>query len=113
MNFEKVIEHLRALGRKEVDPIDNNQGLCSELSERFYFSGDVCLTDEQLEDVQDLMNDWPKSSDEIEFPVPHPTMDPVESYCVCDDLWGDDEYGDNRRELCLWLADELERRGGV
>jgi hypothetical protein len=53
------------------------------------------------------MQKWPNYSDNWEYAVPHPTLKPDEAYNTVE-LWADDEYGDNRRELCLWLADQLK-----
>ncbi len=53
---------------------------------------------------------WHKCSGLFAFPVPHESMPPNEAFDLCR-LWANDQYGDDRREYCAFLADCLERRG--
>ncbi len=51
---------------------------------------------------------WPKYSGHALFPVPHPKRRPVDAFINCPKWEG--EYGDNRRELVMFLLDNIERR---
>lgn len=50
-----------------------------------------------------LFKEWSKFSGNYAYPVPHPYLDPKEAFHR-GNLWGRDEYGDNRRELAAFLA---------
>lgn len=100
--MKKLIEHLRGLGNRDIDPVGQSWGVCDEIDEfADYLTCDRC---------KDIMRDWPKRVDYGDggFFVPHPFLSPYTAFMHTDDLWEDSEYGDNRRELCLWLAEQLE-----
>ena len=100
--FKGVVEHLRKLGNKEIKPKDADYGICAEMEEMMSFTAQMAISR--------LMSAWPLVSDRLAYPVPHPYMSAVKAfYFYSDDIWADDEYGDNRRALCLWLADEIDK----
>ena len=56
------------------------------------------------------LQDFPGYSGDPGFPVTNPnTTSPAVAY-FCDDKWGNNEYGNNRRAYALWLANFLETK---
>lgn len=103
---KELAAHLRALGTGEKRLMCRQHGICGELHHLVYLGHISNFT--RLA-VTQLMRGWPKASGSYLFPVPHPNLDPADAFLELRDLWADDEYGDNRRELCRWLADRLEK----
>lgn len=107
-NVEEIISHLRKLGKGEILPRSNVSGICADL--KTVFNADICW------EVRKLIPAWPKYSGCYAFPIPAPKGhegDESDAYIdynkdSSSSIWQDDEYGDNRRELCLFLADCLE-----
>jgi len=100
---EELINHLARLGEGDITPIHKTFGICFELEQRY---GDGYKLEDE---VLSLMMEWPKYSGNKDFPVPQTGIDPVDAFMGDDHLWRDNEYGDNRRELCLYLVDELQK----
>lgn len=46
----------------------------------------------------------------MSYPVKHPTLPSNKAYDEGEVFWGDDEYGDNRRELAAFMADFIEEK---
>ena len=95
---DKRIQILRDLGTGKRRPKCSAEGLCVEM----------CA----FRMVSDLAPKWSEYSGNNEYPVPHPTLDPYDAFWSRKQLWRNDAYGDARRRLCLFLADELERLEG-
>jgi hypothetical protein len=102
MTNPALVAHLRALGKGEIQPLDKHQGICFEVLVRF---------GPERQRIKALFSSWPKFSGCQKWPVPHPECDAVFAAVSSNNLWADDDYGNNRRELCLWLADQLEVEG--
>lgn len=101
MNKLELADHLEQLGKGEIQPNKIGFGICYEVD---------CVAGEYLDEVRALMTEWPRYSGNTFFPVPHPEYGAAFGYSDAKSEWEDDEYGDSRRELCLWLADEIRRR---
>ena len=92
---------------------DNGQtfsDLVKNLDTSFYQTAEIEI--ESRREVKALcydMENWPKFSRNFWYPVPHPSIQSAESAYCTKLRWANDEYGDNRQELCLWLADRLEQ----
>lgn len=99
MNKRKLIKHLKSLGGGEIQPHHTTRGLCAELWH-------VGTNDILRYATRHLMTQWPKFSGDFNYPVPHPCMSPREAFNTMPH-WRCDEYGNARRELCLWLAEYL------
>jgi len=95
---KEVIEHLRALSNKELGPLQESLGICSELESHF---------DINYSELAFYFKQWPEFSNSDEFPVPSETYTPDVAYCA-KNLWLDNSYGDARRRLCAFLADCLQ-----
>ena len=103
----KISEHLRELGLEEIHPIRYSVGLCEEIECRFGVSV-----------PEEFFKSWDGFSGDSNYPVPAPqgyvdlygTLASYKAYHMEQDLWIG-EYGDDRRELCLHLANEYERIG--
>lgn len=96
----RVCNHLCLLGNGLLAPRNKEYGLCAELESRF----DIIIDNW-------IFSDWPKFSGNHSFPVPHPDYEGSEyAYCylVEDNMWTNDEYGDSRRQLCIWLSNEIK-----
>ena len=100
MNREQLKAHLPALANKEIEPINPLFGLCRELDNGL-------ITEGLIIECEDLMFQWSKFSGDYKSPVPHPTLSPNDAFYELDNLWDDDEYGNNRRELCRYIAENL------
>jgi hypothetical protein len=97
-NYVDLIAHLKALGNGTQAPVSKHCGICYDVKTNFGYG---------VRDMtNDLMHQWPKYSGDDTYPVPHDKLNPHSAYDL-DDLWADDQYGDDRRELCLFLANAL------
>lgn len=101
-----LIEHLRGLSQGTHTPASKGLGLCFDLT-NLIRCGKITIEDRGL--ALDAMLNWPNATGDWEYPVPHPTEPPAIAFVEFPNLWGDDEYGDNRRELCAWIADRLDQ----
>lgn len=104
-----LITKLREWGNGESLPENSVSGICRNI---YSFYG----SDKALE----LMVKWPlavKGAEVGQFIIPMNRGDDSETgaeaaYCIIHDkkyMWVEGEYAELRRELCLWLADELEK----
>ena len=96
MNLDEAIKELEYLGNGG-EPKYTNLGIC----------GNVCESITILK-LQELWVHWPEYSGMSLYPVPHPKYDSHLGLLKTHNVW-EGEYGNNRRKLCLWLADELEK----
>jgi len=102
----EVIKHLRQLGNDEIKPENDSVGVCREIYDKF---GVVIPSSAYI--------GWSLYSDDEVFPVPatkehkeRDYMSPHEvEYLTVDNLWGYNESGDSRRNLCLYVADYCEQ----
>jgi hypothetical protein len=95
----EIIEHLRKLGRREIEPINTTAGICEELRDLFKVAYYHTIN---------TAKKWLWHSGDSGFPVPSPGKDPEDKYFDTPDKWSG-SYGERRRELCLFLADEWEK----
>jgi len=104
---QEVIDHLRALSTGDVQPMDPKTGVCHEMSSVF----DIDLSDVDY-------TDWPKWSGLWGHPVPASNdygrrggyLTAITAYqSTTTPNWAADEYGDNRREFCAFLADQFDQ----
>ena len=93
-DFSDLIEHLEKLGKGEILPKRSYRGICSELHEQF---DDIRLRGF----VRTRSPGWKHYSGEERYPVGG------QAECERLRLWEDDEWGDKRRDLCLYLAQSL------
>lgn len=99
--IKELIWHLRDLGTGRVQPEDPGHGICREIN---------------LPDMPGAlpgilyshMSTWPLSTGSSMYPVPHPRLGCFTAYQRTEDYWANDEYGNNRRQLCLYLANAIE-----
>jgi hypothetical protein len=90
-----LIKHLRQLGNRERHPTEDDAGICYEL---MY----TCRVYPSL--VRELCLTWPKFNGDPIYPIPgSPTK-----YIPGRNVWGADQYGNDRRDLCLFLATAIE-----
>ena len=99
--MQKLINHLNALGNGEIEPVENHLGLCDEIS--------LSFGHRKLQVVKGYFKDWEFFSGSVAFPVPHDTMSDTDAYFFSGNLWANNEYGDSRRLLCNFLANELQK----
>ena len=83
--------------------IDRNHGICENLH-LFCIEHDIPLNGFAF--VRIVSPLWPKFSRNTVFPVPFQKWVAVYAYC-CIPLW-EGEYGKNRKELCMFLANQLQ-----
>ena len=99
--LSEIANYLECLANGTITPKNENCGLCKEL---WYIFG-VKTTD--LVDIRM----WPKFSGNIKFPITINGKPQIEYEYIYDcNKWGDDEYGNVRRELCAWIASKLRER---
>jgi len=94
-----LANHLEKLGKGTIEPIHKCCGLCSEIMDLFGV--------EAYLKIKHLSPLWTRYSGHPLFPVPHPTItNPSIAYSSIL-KWGDNQYGNSRRELCLFLAETI------
>lgn len=98
---EGIIAHLRALGNSEITPIDLDHGVCAEIYNMYGVTVPAKIYEK-----------WTECSNSSSNPVRcAPSLFNKGKYNGGINHWDNDEYGDNRRRLCLWLADYFECNG--
>ena len=95
-----LIEHLEGLGTGAIKPRHAASGLCYELADKFHPREVIGLCKERW-------TQWPGYSGEVLFPVGSGGRQYARYQQVEVGVWGADDYGDARRELCRWLAESL------
>ena len=96
----EIIDHLRLLSMKKVEPRLLDCGICEELRAEFEVNG-ILL-------VKRYSFDWSEYNGNYHHPVDHPTKGEEEAYNDVENLWDNTPYGDARRRLCLHIANEME-----
>lgn len=96
--MKNLIHYLTLLGKNQITPINLDEGICEEV--RIYSSLNL----------QPFFISWPLYSGNSGFPVPHPNMGSSTAFHCVENLWRDNEYGDNRRSLCLHIAKCLKKQ---
>lgn len=100
LKMKEVVEHLRKLGRCEIEPQDPWHGICAELETA---CGIRVLSGVWLE--------WPEFSGDRSFPIPYEGLPPEVAFgaASAEEMWSPDyAYGASRRRGCLYLADYYE-----
>ncbi len=98
----KIIKHLRALGNREIKPKNNGKGICGNLMTTFKDSSLDAL-------ICHHSYNWSKYSGYYIFPVPN-KVGALKAYINGLNIWdARTTYGRNRLELCLHIANELEK----
>lgn len=95
-----VIDHLRKLGNKKISPINDYTGICHELDLKFGIAEHRLI---------DYFRKWLKYSGDSKFPIKIYHRHPQFSYIEIRDKWRKTKYSELRLELCLFLADEIEK----
>lgn len=96
--MKAIVEHLRKLGRGDIKPEEPAFGICYELRMKKW-----------VPNYKAHFFNWPKFSGHLQYPVCHESMSAQDAFDSIPNLWCDDSYGDDRRELCLFLADQIEK----
>jgi hypothetical protein len=107
--------HLRQLGAGQILPSYPEHGVCSEIIAYLYAKPNAVIPPSKYQSAvyidhlitNQLLPAWPQGNHSKLFPVPHPTLNRYQAYTTCP-KWLADEYGDRRRDLCLWLSYKLE-----
>jgi hypothetical protein len=62
------------------------------------------------EAIAELFRKWPKFTGDYWYPIPSPDPNvyPAVAHMNCSDLWGDNTYGNMRKELLVFMITELE-----
>lgn len=92
-------------------------GICGNvvelIDEGFMYRAPFGLRDAVLSLLTDIASKWPSFSGNLQYPVPHSSMNPEDAYNELG-LWEDDEYGDARRSLLEFVHSQaLALAGGV
>lgn len=96
-------EHLLALSTGAVQPEAPHLGICYELYRRRYFESPALA---ELW-VGNNLTDWPKFSGRRLYPIP--SQDGAHwAFKNSNNLWADDQYGDDRRKACAYLAGKCD-----
>lgn len=100
--YRLVIGRLKGLSSGKIKPKDPFQGVCIEMSD---FIGDSGVVLDVLKTIQR----WSLHSGVKSYPVPLEGVDPCMAYNSTKYNHWKGSYGDNRKKLCKWLADELSK----
>jgi hypothetical protein len=74
-----------------------------------YLVTGICdQVDDDFEQLPSIFALWSEFSGNIDYPVPHPTLDPVDAFCEITNLWIG-EYGEARKRLLDFCIAELEK----
>lgn len=117
MKLDIILRMLRTIEEVSTDP---NRGICCALYSRYHeFCFHMSLSDEMDEPtrrtdldsfLEPYFRRWPKFSGNIEYPVPHPELNPYTAYNEARNLWDrDTEYGRNRWDLLEFIIAEIEK----
>jgi len=107
MNSEamlNIISALKRAGHDELTKEESKRGLCHMID----YTRPHCAEASRV--AQDLMSTWPERSRSKLYPVPSKTRPPKTAYIRGQAEYAlyDGEYGQARKRLALFLADELE-----
>ena len=101
-----AIDFLRGLANG-AKPLEYWRGLCGNLTIALREAG-IASTRSGYSIVPEYAPLWPEYSGNPEYPVPWQDDDALSAYNEVD-LW-EGEYGEARRRLAGFIADELEKR---
>lgn len=96
---KQIIAHLRGLGSGEIIPSSKRMGVC-------WIIEDLFLDKQEFDQLVDFTK-YPNYSECEAFPIKHSELRPVKAFLGIRNKW-EGEYGDNRRNFCMWCADYLE-----
>lgn len=104
IKYREVITYLRLISDiKNVDKVKRiDWGICNAL----YLELGIRIIYDPV--IQNIIISWNKYTDSAKYPVPHVELYPDEAFEL-DNLWADNQYGNDRRELCAHIADGLEQ----
>ena len=103
-----AINYLKNLGLG-CTPSEPKYGICSNLKTFLDSRVNMLITRDILYKVYNLSCTWERYSGDDSYPVPDPEGgDPEDKYNITCNKWTGC-YGDLRRELCLYLAEELQK----
>lgn len=93
----QIASHLFNLANKRTPPLAD-YGICGNIQR--FTHGHRIGANFIVKEASAL---WPKFSGNKLYPVPHRSADARSAFKFYP-LWGNDEHGDNRRELCAFIA---------
>lgn len=99
---QEIVDYLRGLGLGKVKPDSTKGGICKNLSSNFSYMFDKLICT--------LAKSWEKHSGREWFPIAVHGENPCDTFDEAfkkNTMW-EGQYGDDRRELCLFIADKLE-----
>lgn len=101
-----MIQHLKALGNKEILPSDVSNGICAELLEKFNYK----IPLEVIIEWWHFRFGYGTYYFDFNYFIPDPTDNnfPVSKFLDTKNKWDDSEYANYRRDFCLFLADWLQ-----
>ena len=114
--FTALCNHLVRLGEGKVTPLDLSMGVCNEIQNLLWTSYTE-NPESLLNFVRGISRNWKYFSGHLNFPVPvsrtlvgnaASARIACESYHDLQNLW-EGEYGELRREFCLFIVDELNK----
>ncbi len=104
MNNDLKVEILKALNLiKENGPADIDLGICHAVKNYMFYSREEVV--QAL--LEDAFSKWPGFSGRKDYPVTHPSMNPIAAYATEENLWVG-EYGARRIDLLNFLIETLE-----
>ena len=101
---QALANYLTGLGNGEIIPENEASGICDLIVNTFNKAA--------LTTCKSHFTSWKLYSGSFSFPVPgygHADLDEVDAFFFTADLWANDNYGDDRRDLCLHIAKEIEK----
>ena len=109
---QPVIDHLRKLASGEAKPKKPNCGLCCEIYD-FTQPLNYSYSEFSLR-IMDSYKSWPKWSGDSNYPIASQisknkcAAGPAYYAADADEMWFAGKYAEDRKELCLHIADYLE-----
>ena len=93
------VVHVLKVKSKYYSHSDTVEGICSLFNS-------ISSTHRYTSYLERFIRKWPKFSGNSLYPVPCPELEESEAFLYA--CWDNDRYGDNRRELCKYLADKIQ-----
>lgn len=100
-SLQDLAKLLTAVANKEVEPPYSGAGICYMVTRnnaRHYSL------------VKEIIAAWPKHSGNRLFPIPHADYPAGIAYVEIHNLWDNTDYGNLRRELCWYIAEEIKEK---
>ena len=107
-NRLELIGHLENLGLGLAQPIAKQYGICHEMR----MLAAVEIWPHTKTEIDSLLRQWDKFSGNDKYPVPHDGYDcPEHAFNYAEsEMWDSStQYGRDRMELCLFLADQMRK----